>query len=234
MGIFKNYDGDPIGVPTHKHSTLDTQINNSIALASTYDDGFMAAADRVRLTSLKSKMDYLNEKMQTAVYISTPNYAKLMTGYEFNNKLKSVGPYATNVVFTNTAIPSNKINSASIISSNDSAFKVYMYLDGNTVYISPENDNIITQVQDSSRMFYFCDKLTSIDLSNFDASNTTDMGSMFYNCTNLTSLDLSNFDTSNVTNMNGMFYLCSSLTSLDVSNFDTSNVTNMGNMFSRC
>ena len=34
---------------------------------------------------------------------------------------------------------------------------------------------------------------------------------MFANCLLLTSLDLSNFDTSQVTNMNAMFYNCISL-----------------------
>lgn len=48
----------------------------------------------------------------------------------------------------------------------------------------------------------------------------------FYNI-NCLSLDLSNFDTSNVTNMNNMFICCKYLTSLDLSNFDTSNVINM-------
>ena len=48
----------------------------------------------------------------------------------------------------------------------------------------------------------------------------------------LTSLNLSNFDTSNVTNMNGMFTYMDSLTSLDLSNFNTSKVTNMSYMFS--
>ncbi|EMF0453287.1 BspA family leucine-rich repeat surface protein, partial [Enterococcus faecium] len=50
----------------------------------------------------------------------------------------------------------------------------------------------------------------------------------------LTTMNLSNLDTSNVTNMSYMFYYCSSLTSLDVSHFDTSNVTNMSYMFSSC
>ncbi len=57
---------------------------------------------------------------------------------------------------------------------------------------------------------------------------------MFGSCTSLTSLDLSNFNTSNVTNMNGMFGSCTSLTSLDLSNFDTSKVTSMINMFNGC
>ena len=57
---------------------------------------------------------------------------------------------------------------------------------------------------------------------------------MFYNCFSLTSLNLSNFNTSNVTDMEGMFYGCSSLTSLNLSNFNTSKVTNIYNMFDGC
>ncbi len=83
-------------------------------------------------------------------------------------------------------------------------------------------------------MFYGCNSLTSLDLSNFNTSKVTNMSYMFYDCNSLTSLDLSNFDTSNITNMFSMFYDCSSLTLLDLSNFDTSKVTDMSYMFSRC
>ena len=71
----------------------------------------------------------------------------------------------------------------------------------------------------------------TINLSNTDTNNVTDMSYMFYNCSDLTSLDLSDFDTSNVTNMRYMFSGCSDLTSLDLSNFNTSNVTS-SNMYS--
>ena len=50
---------------------------------------------------------------------------------------------------------------------------------------------------------------------------------MFNKCSSLTSLNLSNFNTNNVTNMDSMFNKCSSLTSLNLSNFNTNNVTNM-------
>ena len=56
------------------------------------------------------------------------------------------------------------------------------------------------------------------------------MGGVFYGCSSLTSLDLSNFNTGNVTNMNVMFRNCSKLTSLDLSNFNTEKVTNMNNI----
>ena len=49
------------------------------------------------------------------------------------------------------------------------------------------------------------------------------MSSMFCNCSSLTSLNLSNFNTKNVTNMSSMFSECSSLTSLNLSNFNTNN-----------
>ena len=39
-----------------------------------------------------------------------------------------------------------------------------------------------------SYMFYYCSSLTSLDLSNFNTNNVTDMRSMFYNCSSLTSL----------------------------------------------
>ena len=54
---------------------------------------------------------------------------------------------------------------------------------------------------------------------------------MFCNCNRLTSLDLSNFNSQNVINMKFMFSNCTSLESLNLSNFNTTNVTNMGNMF---
>ena len=50
---------------------------------------------------------------------------------------------------------------------------------------------------------------------------------MFLGCSSLTSINLSNFNTNNVTNMYGMFYGCRSLTTINLSNFNTNNVTNI-------
>ena len=43
-------------------------------------------------------------------------------------------------------------------------------------------------------MFMDCNKLLSIDLSNFNTNNITNMSSMFSGCSSLTSLNLSNFN----------------------------------------
>ncbi len=91
-----------------------------------------------------------------------------------------------------------------------------------------------SNVTDMSRMFKGCHNLTNLDVSKFNTSNVREMAGMFDDCNSLINLDVSKFDTSNVTNMLAMFFGCSSLTSLNVSNFDTGNVTNMRAMFSGC
>lgn len=98
---------------------------------------------------------------------------------------------------------------------------------GTTVVCDGNVDSMIN-------MFYSCDNLTSIDLSNFDTSNVVNMDGMFYDCSKLTTLNLSNFDTSKVHGMTYMFFNCYNLTSLDLSNFNTSKVTDMRNMFDSC
>ena len=76
------------------------------------------------------------------------------------------------------------------------------------------------QITNTSYMFYECDSLTNIDLSNLNTQNVTNMSHMFSQCNSLTNIDLSNFNTENVINMNSMFYECSSLTKIDLSNFN--------------
>ncbi len=79
-------------------------------------------------------------------------------------------------------------------------------------------------------------KVTSIDISKLNMSNTTDMNHMFESCEALTALTLpSLFSTSKVVDVNSMFYDCKALTSIDMpAKFDTSNATNMYCMFCGC
>ena len=57
---------------------------------------------------------------------------------------------------------------------------------------------------------------------------------MFYNCNSLTSLDVSNFNTSNVTDMSYMFAYCKLLTSLDISNFNINNSAKLTSIVDYC
>ena len=81
---------------------------------------------------------------------------------------------------------------------------------------------------------FCCTGLTSLDVTNFNTANVTDMSDMFSVCRNLAELDLSNFNTAKVTNMRSMFSGCKNLAELDLSNFNTAKVMNMANMFSGC
>ena len=82
-------------------------------------------------------------------------------------------------------------------------------------------------------MFYKS-QATTLDVSNFNTSNVTNMSYMFYN-SQATTLDLSNFDTSKVTNMSNMFYGSTNLKTIYVSNkFNTDKVTSSSSMFSDC
>ena len=91
-----------------------------------------------------------------------------------------------------------------------------------------------SEMTDMSYMFYRCEKLQSLDLSNFNAAMVTDMHYMFYDCSNLQSINLSNFNAEKVTNMSNMFSDCPKLQSLDLSSFNTEMVETMRAMFSDC
>ena len=76
---------------------------------------------------------------------------------------------------------------------------------------------------------------TITGLEYLNTANVTDMSSLFDHCQKLTSLDLSNFNTAKVTNMNRMFSNCSNLRAIYASDkFTTAAVTESKNMFSYC
>ena len=75
---------------------------------------------------------------------------------------------------------------------------------------------------------------TTLDLTDLDISNVTDMSDMFYMAESLESINLSSWDTSNVTDMSYMFYRAGYDNpdfNIDLSNLDTSSATNMNYMF---
>lgn len=85
-----------------------------------------------------------------------------------------------------------------------------------------------------SRLFAYCEKLQSIDVSSLNTSKVTAMRDVFNGCSKLTSLDLRTFDTSQVTDMTEMFQNCTSLKHLDIRTWNTENVTTVQDMFTNC
>lgn len=92
-----------------------------------------------------------------------------------------------------------------------------------------------SQVTDMDLMLASCSNLKNVIFGeNFDTSQVESMANMFSGCKTLESINLSMFDTSNVKNMGAMFQGCSALKKLDLSSFDTNNVENMSTMFLNC
>ena len=89
-------------------------------------------------------------------------------------------------------------------------------------------------ITNTKMMFYGCNNLKRINLSNFNTSNVTNMESMFHYCCELSELNLSKFNTSKVENMLLMFGECNNLQNLNIAKFDTRNVKTMQSMFNGC
>ena len=83
-------------------------------------------------------------------------------------------------------------------------------------------------------MFYGCENIKKLNLSNFYTKNIINMGGMFFGCSSLTDINLTNFNSQNVINMNHMFCKCSSLEKLDLSTFNIRNVKYMMSIFFGC
>ena len=100
-----------------------------------------------------------------------------------------------------------------------------------SIDLSNFNSSNITNI---NKMFLSCGKLKEIKgLNKFNTSNVKNKELMFQYCYELEFLDLYNFNTSNATNMNQMLYGCNKLEYLDLSNFNLNNATNLSNMFSK-
>ena len=143
--------------------------------------------------------------------------------------------FSNNWLDINKVISMNKLDSGTTVVCDGSVTDMTeMFRNCNELTSIDLSNFDASNVVYMSGMFYYCFRITALDLSNFDTSKVKDMGYMFYNCSNLTKLDLSSFDTSNVTEMSVMFSNCYELTTLDLSNFDTSNVKYMEGMFYNC
>ena len=169
-------------------------------------------------------------------FVSNPYtpIAIMTGGWGFNYRLKSLETTTNKIEhFKKSSTPPATTANVKNIEDEDSDYKIKLWLDptDKTAYYYAEPEKVYLN-EDSRSMFSGMSSLTSLDLSNFNTSNMTNMSRMFYNMRNLTSLDLSNFNTSNVVDMEDMFSGMSSLTSLSLSNFDTSNVVDMEGMFS--
>ena len=167
----------------------------------------------------------------------------VQTGFqEVNNTLDKFKAQITNVATFHTAVPNTAteivfaflgdVDLTGYTKSGSIGDGIDVYANGTKYAVV--SSKIICAPENSAEFFNDYSALATLDLTNFDTSNVTNMSGMFSGCAALTTLDLSNFNTANVTDFNNMFYGCSSLTSLDLSNFNTANATSFASMFCEC
>jgi hypothetical protein len=92
----------------------------------------------------------------------------------------------------------------------------------------------ISKADGMSYLFYECNALTQLDLSNWDTSNIQYMIATFDGCNNLTELNCSTWNTGKVYNMQLAFYNCNLLETIPVRDWDTRNVVYMDKTFGNC
>ena len=117
-----------------------------------------------------------------------------------------------------------------IISSLDPDYTSKSALDANTQIALNSGCYVFNTM---NGMFDNCRSLTSLDVSNWDTSNVTNMAAMFSNCESLTTLNLSKWDTSNVIYMSNMFRYCNALTTI-TGVIDMKSCTSYAGMFRSC
>jgi len=101
-------------------------------------------------------------------------------------------------------------------------------------YASVSSVNFLNTVSPTNTSSWFenCTYITTIDLSNLDASNVIDMSNMFRKCSVLTTINgMDNIDTSNARDMSKMFQDCLVMETINVGGLDTENVIDMSSMF---
>lgn len=225
---------------------INTPLNlkQSVDLYTSYADCWYGP-DGLKITELPQNLNFSITIMKNKLPISAEDdiasgyYGDINWSIDANGKLvvKGTGEFKEKGAFNYNYVPwyscREEIKSAEINITDITDTSFMFWGCRNLTYVNL-SDLDIAQVTRMRSMFQGCTSLETLDLSRFDTSNVTEMSSMFRNCSSLASLDLSNFDTSNVTDMNDMFGNCSGLTSLDLSRFDTSNVIDMSYMFYGC
>ena len=180
---------------------------------------------------------------EISLYAKYKDPPMLTTGQKFNAAIKTLAAgkskscYDTDSLIQSVQVvntlPSDSITTKDVSADHDGSYLAWWDAGTSTINLYSKSGDVVLN-PDCSYMFYYCSELTTLDASNWNTSQVTDMSRVFYECRKLTTLDVSGWNTSKVTTMSWMFNSCQSLTTLDIPGWDTSQVTNMSYMFGSC
>ena len=82
----------------------------------------------------------------------------------------------------------------------------------------------VSKLEDANGMFYMCENLVELDLTNWNPVSLQKTHYMFYGCSNLKIIkNIENWQLPNIMDVSSMFYDCTKL-DVDLSNWDLTNV----------
>ena len=182
------------------------------------------------LNSIKSNLGKYNEKLKSFSNDNNKNFIKGLLEIKFNEINNKIPLFNTEInEGIEVYINNKKIN---MIRNNNKGIIDFNFRNSGFFPFEIVLPNNITSL---NSFFDECSNIISLDLSNFNSSNVTDMYRMFNKCTRLQYIEgLNKLNTNKVKNMSGMFQNCYEIEFLDLTNFNTSNVINMAGMFKSC
>ena len=137
----------------------------------------------------------------TAIPTTKKAYTELITGQDFQKVFEDNEIDKTLITSINTTNikPSDEVTKYKV-STEDSLYDAYMYLDNTDLMIYSEDKSIYLN-EDSSYMFRGFNGITNFDPSCFDFYNVRDLSYGFFQMSNLKEIDLSNVNLINVENI---------------------------------
>ena len=220
-------------------------VNGTTTCRTTYND-YSGGTYTLQVEIETCQYDQYQEIWNTSINLYEPTIDGVLmaNGYDYSKTFgKEIARNSFESITTvdNKNIPEGVIDSWDVSTTqNGSVMAWYTDTDNDNkyeLYIGQE-DGVIAN-PDSSYAFYYFRNAESIDVTNLDTANVTNMNAMFnysgYNAQTFNIIGLNSFDTSNVTDMGSMFsyagYNSTNFT-INLNNFNTSNVTNIHGIFS--
>ena len=160
--------------------------------------------------SLNASSDDDCEYIEDIIYVPLSSFTKVSGNeFQFNNNVihqieQDLYSYITHISFIGAsyecmnsgAAPSNGGNYSTNIPL-ECCIETQLYCE--CVYCTFDLSKLnVSNVQNMSRMFQYCNSVHYINMSTWDTSNVSNMYEMFLGCNSLLELDFSNWDMSNV------------------------------------
>ena len=232
--VFKNYLNDEEGIKCPKCGEIikqdTTKIDNVVSSINEEKNQLDGVISIIKNINMNSGFESVKNQLNIVVKEYNKNFIKGLLEIKFNEINNKIPLFNTEInEGIEVYINNKKIN---MIRNNNKGIIDFNFRNSGFFPFEIVLPNNITSL---NSFFDECSNIISLDLSNFNSSNVTDMYRMFNKCTRLQYIEgLNKLNTKKVKNMSGMFQNCYEIEFLDMTNFNTSNVINMAGMFKSC